>query len=343
MTSADRSEQRRRQSWFGLKRPIKRAVSLPGVNQVAHAVTRNRRGADAAARLPAPMGVHQVLGRIDDITIVMNDPAQCIIAKELYWGGGRRPRAQDQLALEVFARLAQQADHVLDIGSYTGVFSIVAAKVNRAATVDAFEIVPSNFLAAWGNVIANDLVGRVQVHLEGVGEEGSIRMPAATGGSALPDFWSIDDAEAEGGVRVRVSTLERIVSRRAPTPGADILIKVDVEGHENAIVTADAEVGADPDAGADADSSTAVVGAIEAYQPTFLMEILPGAEVAPLLEIFGRPGRRTPAPYRFYLIAEGRLRQAPTLHGDEDCRDWLITTLNPEELTGLGIAVDDLT
>ena len=316
-----RRDQRRRQSWWGLKRPIKRAVSIPGVNQVAHAITRSRRGPDAAARLPAPMGVHQVEGRIDDITFVMNDPAQCIIAKELYWGHGTRPRAQDQFALEVFARLAQRADRVLDIGSYTGIFSLVAAKVNRTSPVEAFEIVPSNFLAAWGNVIANDLVGRVQVHLTGVGHEGSIRMPAATAGSALPDFWSIDDAD-EGSVRVPIHTLTRVLAAESMPQDCHVLIKVDVEGHEADIVTADPDL-------------------IRTRRPTFLMEILPGADVGPLHDVFAG-GARDSAPYRYYLITEDRLRESPTLRGEDDYRDWLITTLEPQALTALGITVDEL-
>ena len=320
MAHSERAEQRRRQSWWGLKRPIKRAVALPGINQVAHAVTVRRSGVDAAARLPVPIQVTQVTGRIDGITFVMNDPAQCIIAKELYWGGGMRPRAQDQFALEVFARLAQQAGHVLDVGSYTGVFSIVAAKVNREAPVEAFEIVPSNFLAAWGNVIANDLVGRIEVHLEGVGAEGSIRMPAATAGSALPDFWSIEDAVEGEGVAVPISTLSQVLTRSG-ADGDTILIKVDVEGQEAPLVTASREH-------------------IERTTPTFLMEILPGASVTDLLEVFGSD--RSQRPYRYYLITEDRLREASTLRGEDDYRDWLITPLAPESLREAGIAVEEL-
>lgn len=319
---ADAAERRRRQSWYGLKRPVKQVMSLPGVNLLAHAVTASTRGSDTAARLPAPMGIRRVEGHIDDITYVMNDPAQCIIAKELYWGRGVRPRAQDQFALEAFARLAQHADHVLDIGSYTGVFSVVAAKVNRAVGVEAFEIVPSNFLAAWANVIANDLVGRIEVRLEGVGDEGSVRMPAATVGSALPDFWSIDDATDDAGIRVPISTLETVIARTAGRLGYDrarLLIKVDVEGHEKDLVTASRDV-------------------IRTDRPTFLMEILPGADVAPLLDVFGGLSE----PYRYYLVTDDRLREQATLHGDDTYRDWLITTLVPEELTALGIATDEL-
>lgn len=325
MTQPERSDQRRRQSWWGLKRPIKRTVALPGINHAARAVTLRRRGRDAAARLPVPMTVRQVEGRVDGLTFTMNDPAQCILAKELHWGQGKRPRPQDQFALEVFARLAQQASRVLDIGSYTGIFSLVAAKANPRIPVDAFEIVPSNYLAALGNVIGNDLVGRVQVHLEGVGETGTIRMPAATHGSALPDFWSIDDADAEDGVSVPITTLADIVARLGATPDATengILIKVDVEGHENALVASSAET-------------------ITAYRPTFLMEILPGADTAPLTAIFGAPAGAA-APYRYYLIIEDRLRESLALHGEDDYRDWLITPLTPAHLESLGIAVAGL-
>lgn len=314
---------RRRQSWYGWKRPVKRIISLPGVNQAARALTLRRRGPEAAARLPAPIGVTEVQGRINGLTFVMSDPAHCIIAKELHWGGGMRPRAQDQYALEVFARLSQTADTILDIGCYTGVFSIVAAKANRSAEVHAFDIVPSNFLAAWGNVIANDLIGRIEVHLQGVGEQVSIRMPAATSGSALPDFWSIDDGDdREDGIAVPVRTLDDVLAGIDMETVVDpdqprVLVKVDVEGHEAALVSAGQ-------------------AAIRAHRPTFLMEILPGADVAPLTEVFGGRG------YRYYLVTEDRLQEAVRLRGEDRYRDWLITTLSAEHVSSLGVRVDSL-
>lgn len=319
---------RRRQAWFGLKRPVKRVIAFPVVNPVARTIVRRRMGREAADRLPAPVSVRTVKGQVDDITFTMNDPAQCIIAKELHWGGGRRPRPQDQFALEVFARLARGADRILDIGSYTGVFSLVAARANPRARVDAFEIVPSNFLACWGNVITNDLVGGVEVHLCGVGEPGSIRVPAATGGSALPDFWSVEDqSEGSDGIEVPVVGLADAlalarVDPRAPEQHEDgrqesgrrLLVKVDVEGHEAALVTFGRN-------------------AITAHGPTFLMEILPGADVSPLIDVFGATG------YHYYLVAEDRLHFSERPHGVADYRDWVISRLEPAHLEDVGIPV----
>jgi FkbM family methyltransferase len=341
----DTVRRRRRQAWYGLKRPAKRALALPGVNRLAHTVVERRQGAAAAARLPAPLQVREVEGRVDGVTFTMLDPAQCILAKELHWGGGRRPRAQDQFALEVFARLARRSAHILDIGAYTGIFSLCAAKAAPAATVDAFEIVPSNFLACWRNVIANDLVARVDVHLEGVGAPGSIRMPADTRGSALPDFWSVDDHQgqdartgdehAEGGqggeggsersARVPVVTLQDVLARvtagaggepgePAPESAGPVLIKVDVEGHEPALVTEGRR-------------------AIEHWRPAFLMEVLPGADVTALVDVFG------PAGYHYYLVSEDRLCAADHPRGEDAYRDWLISTDLPADLEALGIPV----
>ena len=317
--SSTARQRRRRQSWFGLKRPVKRVVALPVLNPLARAVVRRRSGEEAAARLPAPVTVRRVEGRVDDVRFTMNDPARCIIAKELHWGRGRRPRAQDHFALEVFARLARRTDRVLDIGSYTGVFSVVAAGANPQARVDAFEIVPSNFLACWGNVIANDLVGRVEVHLAGVGETGTIRVPAGTGGSALPDFWSVEDqADGDEGVHVPVLDLGTALGMsRGPVAADGVhpgppLVKVDVEGHEGALVTAGRDV-------------------IAAERPTFLMEILPDADVGALVDVFAA------ADYGFYLITADRLVAHERPHGDADHRDWLICALTPDALESAGI------
>lgn len=60
-----------------------------------------------------------------------------------------------------------------------------------------------------------------------------------------------------------------------------------------------------------------------------------GGRHVPLIDVFG------PAGYRYYLITEDRLREARRLLGEDDYRDWLITTLAPAELEALGIPVDE--
>lgn len=113
----------------------------------------------------------------------------------------------------------------------------------------------------------------IEVHLEGVGEEGRSRL----------------------------------------------LVKVDVEGRENDLIAASADL-------------------VRTDRPTFLIEILPGADVSRLVEVFGRQG----LGYRYYLVAEDRLREHRTLSGVDTYRDWLITILAPQALTCIGIPTEEL-
>jgi hypothetical protein len=132
----------RRQSWFGLKRHVKRFMSLPVPNAILGLVARVFPSL-RSGRLPAPAALREVEGRVGGATFVMVDPARCENAKELYWGRGRRPKAQDRLALDTVAVLAREADTFLDVGAYTGLFALAVTAFAPKVDVHAFEIVPA--------------------------------------------------------------------------------------------------------------------------------------------------------------------------------------------------------
>ncbi|HET9672252.1 MAG TPA: FkbM family methyltransferase, partial [Actinomycetota bacterium] len=75
----------RRQSWFGLKRPVKRFLSLRAPHAILRSVARFV-PALRSGRLPAPAGITEVEGQVAGATFVMLDPARCENAKQLYWG-----------------------------------------------------------------------------------------------------------------------------------------------------------------------------------------------------------------------------------------------------------------
>ena len=113
----------RRQSWFGLKRFVKRFLALRVPNAIVRLVGRLVPSL-RSGRLPAPARLSEVAGRVGGATFVMLDPARCENAKELFWGRGRRPRAHDRLALDSVAVLARESDTFLDVGAYTGLFTL---------------------------------------------------------------------------------------------------------------------------------------------------------------------------------------------------------------------------
>ncbi len=119
--------------------------------------------------------------------VALKNADRCEVAKEVYWAEGKLRSPADQLALALAIDSAKSADLFLDIGSYTGLFAISAAKVNPDITSHAYEILPENYLFLWQNVFANDLVGRVEPRLTGVGTEGgTLSAPSSFGGGVLP-------------------------------------------------------------------------------------------------------------------------------------------------------------
>ena len=301
----------KRQSWFGLKRYVKRFLSLA----VPHALMRGfLRLAPQfrSGRLPAPARLHEVTGRVQGGEFVMLRPDRCEIAKELYWGSGRRPKREDALALEVVARLAREANVLLDVGAYTGVFTLAATAVNPRLTAHAFEIVPGVAEALVQNVRRNGVADRVEVHVEGLGQSGtSMLVPKGEGGSALPSFYS-SRMRFEDGVQIEFRSLDSVTDLLPP--GARVVMKVDVEGTEDEVLRHGQAF-------------------LNAYRPDILCEVLPIADGPALQALLA------PHAFQMYLVQEDALRLAPDLMPDARFRDWLFTRRKPEQLRALGVAV----
>jgi FkbM family methyltransferase len=300
-----------RQSWFGLKRPFKHFLSRGVPNAllrfVARFVPTLRSG-----RLPAPARLEEVTGRADGAAFVMLDPGRCENAKELFWGRGRRPKPNDRLALDVVARLSREADEFLDIGAYTGLFTLATTAVTPGLHAHAFEIVPAVADALEMNLLRNGVADRVIVHREGIGEGGStMRVPSGRGGSALPSFYS-SRMSFEKGQDVAFRSLDS-VGALLPAD-ARVVIKVDVEGTEDAVFGAGQVF-------------------IETFRPDILCEVLPEADGARLDELLA------PAGMRRYLVTSTRLEEAQRIVPDSAFRDWLFSLRTPDELRARGLPV----
>jgi FkbM family methyltransferase len=302
---------RQRQSWFGLKRSAKGFLSLG----VPHAVLRFLARfvpVLRSGRLPAPADLEEVEGRVAGATFVMLDPARCENAKQLYWGHGRRPMADDRLALDTVVALARQADVFLDIGAYTGLFTLAVSAVAPAVQVHAFEIVPAVADALVANLVRNRVDLRVAVHREGVGEDGkTMRVPTGEGGSALPSFFSSRMRFDEGDL-VSFRSLDSVAEM---LPDGDrVVIKIDVEGTEDAVLG----------------SGQAF---LESFRPDILCEVLPEADGAFLEALI------TPPALRPFLVTGSKLEERPRIEPDAEHRDWLFTAKSPDELRALGLPV----
>jgi FkbM family methyltransferase len=254
-----------------------------------------------------------VTGDVHGVAFVMLRPDRCVVAKELYWGQGHRPRPQDQFAIELFATLAKEADVVLDIGAYTGLFSLIGAAANPTLEAHAFEIVPEVHSLLVENCLGNAVVDRVHAYREGVGApEFVMRVPVGSGGSALPDFYS-SRLRFDVGVLVPFRSLDSALD--LVPRGRHVLVRIDVEGTENDVFRHGQRF-------------------LSTLRPPILCEVLAGvADPAELESLLAPHG------YRFYLVREAGLASRPGLEPDRRFRDWLIAPQSAAELRELGIPV----
>lgn len=295
----------RRQAWFGLKPSVKKAAATPLLHPVLRAATALAPGLHSG-RLPAPAHLREVRGSAAGASFVLVDPDRCEIAKELYWGRGRRPVERDAFALDIMVALSRDADEFVDIGAYTGVFSVATLAGNASLHAHAFEMIPAVAAGLSKNVERNGMSARLTLHPTGVGAAGArMRVPSGEGGSALPSFYSANMSFADG-VEVEFVSLDGLAAE--VPPGSRVTMKIDVEGAENQVLAHGQEF-------------------LGEFLPDILCEVLPGeadgAELESLL---------APHGYRYHLVRDVDLFERRTIEPDDDYRDWLFTTRTREDL-----------
>ena len=340
----------RRQSWFGLKLPVKTALAQPALHPLLRTIAPRIRGLKIG-RLPAPIELTEIRGRAGGADFILVEPFRCEIAKEFYWGRGRRTEPEDAFALDLMVALSADADVFLDIGAYTGVFTMAVLAANENVRAHVFEIIPAVVAGVEKNIDRNGFNRRATVHPTGVGSPDTwMKVPIGDGGSALPSFYSSDmrfdsDAEvrftsldallpetlAEGSKQSRsthesgVSGQERVSSQadalgqteaRSQGKVPRVTVKIDVEGGENDVFAHGQEF-------------------LAAVHPDILCEVL--EDRAKPRELMGHLGEHG---YHYYLVGEDRLYSRTTIRPDAHLRDWLFTLKSPDEMRAAGYPVD---
>ncbi len=326
----------RRQSWFGLKLPVKTALAQPALHPLLRTIAPRIRGLKIG-RLPAPIELTEIRGRAGGAEFILVEPFRCEIAKEFYWGRGRRTEPEDAFALDLMVALSADADVFLDIGAYTGVFTIAVLAANENVLAHVFEIIPAVVAGVEKNVERNGFNSRVTVHPTGVGSPDTwMKVPIGDGGSALPSFYSSDmhfDSDAE----VRFTSLDALLPEvLEETSGRDVrshagedvtnvsgrgeaprvTVKIDVEGGENDVFAHGQDF-------------------LAALHPDILCEVLD--DRAKPRELVGHLGEHG---YHYYLVGEDRLYTRTTIRPDPQLRDWLFTLKSPDQMRAAGYPVD---
>jgi FkbM family methyltransferase len=125
----------------------------------------------------------------------------------------------------------------VDIGANIGSFTILAAKV-AGADVLAFEPDTNTAATLERNIAANGVEAQVAVHRSALGD----REQELWFTSGMDTINHVADADTPGAVRVHGTTLDTVLAGRVPA-----LIKIDVEGHEPAVVAGAAKTLAAPE------------------------------------------------------------------------------------------------
>jgi len=294
----------RRANWGGLKPALFRILSVRPVRTLAYALGRWVLPKPLLHRLP--VFEDKVDFRLRSGAVVhLLDPKVDYVAKDVFWGKGRLVAPSENRILDVVERLAQDADIFLDIGSYSGMFALVAARANPRLRAVTYEIVPENFELIRKNVAANALEKRVEARLVGLAASpGNLTMPLVTGSLSHPASLSLG-SHFDGGVPVPLTTLD------SEAYDGRLLMKVDVEGFEWQVFRGGA-------------------GTVAKLRPDMICEFLPGAPDCDKVQDFLRP-----LGYRFFLALGDGFEQRDEIDPHPTARDWLLTVRTDEELASV--------
>lgn len=263
----------------------------------------------AASRQAAWCGYFEVKG-FDGNPFMLFSQNDDLCTLSLQWTG-----EYEAASTYVWQKLARQAQVVLDIGAYTGLYSILAVRANPACRVVGFEPLSRNYARFVQNVQLNRL-GNISAVRAAVGRQhGQVGLSIYSNGEFLTSGSSIVSNAGRQPVDVETVPLVAIdlllEQNRLAFPE---LIKIDAEGAEFEVLS----------------GMTKTLS----RQPDLMLECLSGADcvaIENLLRPFG---------YRFYAIDELRKSVEPTASltassGSLHDLNRLVTVKTPEQLAAV--------
>ena len=163
----------------------------------------------------------RMLSNNDDLTV-----------SSIIWTGSYEP-----LSMRIWAKLAGSAEYILDIGSYTGIYGLVASIKNKRSKIICIEPLDTNCSRIKENILLNSLTNTNILPIAAANDNGEIEVNIFDEGNLLPFASSI-----KFDIKEKLISCRKVPSVRVDTvvevENIDIvsLVKMDVNGSEPEIV-----------------------------------------------------------------------------------------------------------
>ena len=142
-----------------MKKFLRKVLMTPGMNSLARFFVKEFaiRSSSISGRLMRYVHVSGVINiLIGEQRISLWSHGDDALVSKLYYNSD-----WEKNVMLVFSEFCAKYRYVIDAGANIGIFSLLAAKINREAVVHAFEPNPHNFLRLSKNITLNHLDGRI--------------------------------------------------------------------------------------------------------------------------------------------------------------------------------------
>ena len=229
------------------------------------------------------------------------------LENDLYWRG--YGQGWEAMSLRLWRQFAPTATTIIDVGAQTGIYAVAAKCINPDALVVAFEPLPSSFALLEACIALNEFdIVAVNSAISDRSGTATLYDPTSQHGQA-----TIEERPGEPHAEIVTGTVRLDDFARERGIAKIDLIKIDVEGHEPAVIRGLGDL-------------------LATSKPTMLVEILSDAAGSAIWDLVG------PAGYQAYLLDDvnGTFRQSELKWVSNKKRNYLLS--DDDALAGTGLA-----
>lgn len=220
-----------------------------------------------------------------DCNFVMFSNNDDLVARHYLWNGNN---SYETTTLKLWKALAEKSKGVIDVGTYTGVFSLTAAMTNPSIKVFAFEALDRAYNRLQVNKLVNNAHRIVTFNRAVSNECGFVEFKVFVGENVLTTGSSLFDSELRNAHEVK--QVQAVTLDSMHELSHCDLVKIDAEGAEHLVLQGG-------------------YAFFKTNKPDIIMEVLQSAHIQELSKFFEDTG------YNFYSLNDlsGSITQINTL------------------------------